>query len=1079
LAGLTIDLFPNLPSATITDTDWVVVGRGDTTYHLLYPELVRYAQKRSDLLPNNPLGPQLYIVNGGFVATVSGGALTVSMKTANGDDPSTSDPVFIVFRHPTMTNGTYAVRKIIGPVTFTVSSGNTLGVATSAPATELLIVVINDTTLQVGLVNPKFANGTYYVPDEWNLKSTTGGTGGTNAGVIYSPTSAVSKSIAVVGFIRWNAGLTSPGTWTAPDSVQAVNAGTNVARLNEHINDVVSKFATVAPLASPALTGTPVAPTAVANTSTTQLATTAFVVGQAATATPLGDGIAAVGTSTRFAREDHIHPSDTTRAPINNPTFTGTPVAPTAIQDTNTTQIATTGFYIAQASAVVPIMDGVGTIGSSYRFARSDHVHPSDTTRAPIGSPTFTGIPAGPTAALDTNTTQFATTAFVLSQTSATTPAMDGTGATGTSNRYARADHIHPTNTNNFSATSPVMDGAASPGAATTYARSDHTHPTDTSKAGLSSPSFTGTATFTNASSFPAAVRSGALVSSALLSIGRTGHESGLGIAGNSAAYFANATAGDCILRQDITTGKILIGVDNGAGTATPQISVSSAGAAFTGSATASTASVDTNTTQIATTAFVVGQGYLKSATAASTYLTPATASTTYAVIASPSLTGTPTAPTAVQDTNSGQIATTGYVVGQASASIPNMDGTGAVGTSLRYARADHIHPTDSSRAPLASPTFTGTPAAPTPAANTNTTQIATCAFVISQVSSAGNYSPGAVAITGGTINNTTIGATTASTGVFTTIARTSALLADDNTTQLSSTAWYFGQKGTATPNMDGTGAAGTSARWSPIDHTHPTDTSRAPLASPALTGTPTAPTAAVDTNTTQLATTAYVISQAYLKSATAASTYLTQTNASSTYSPLASPNFSGTPAVSGSTIWHAGNLPSPSRTVSSSDVSAGSSSADLTIPTGYRSFDLHIGNLVPGTDAVALCIRFSFDGGGSYIATTSYFWQTLFLAGTGTPAGTQSLSQAQFALNVASGSSFPTNFTYSFHPGASGQPVSCRWHGLSSSGAAGASQVHLGGGFMNVSTARATNVRLFFNTGTISRGTLSLVGIV
>jgi len=38
----------------------------------------------------------------------------------------------------------------------------------------------------------------------------------------------------------------------------------------------------------------------------------------------------------------------------------------------------------------------------------------------------------------------------------------------------------------------------------------------------------------------------------------------------------------------------------------------------------------------------------------------------------------------------------------------------------------------------------------------------------------------------------------------------------------------------------------------------------KAALASPALTGTPTAPTAAVGTNTTQIATTAYVIAQAF-----------------------------------------------------------------------------------------------------------------------------------------------------------------------------------------------------------------------
>lgn len=66
------------------------------------------------------------------------------------------------------------------------------------------------------------------------------------------------------------------------------------------------------------------------------------------------------------------------------------------------------------------------------------------------------------------------------------------------------------------------------------------------------------------------------------------------------------------------------------------------------------------------------------------------------------------------------------------------MNGTAAVGTSKRAARADHIHPTDTSRAPLASPTFTGTPKAPTAAAGTNTTQIATTAFVKAAVDASG-----------------------------------------------------------------------------------------------------------------------------------------------------------------------------------------------------------------------------------------------------------------------------------------------------------------------------------------------------
>jgi hypothetical protein len=65
---------------------------------------------------------------------------------------------------------------------------------------------------------------------------------------------------------------------------------------------------------------------------------------------------------------------------------------------------------------------------------------------------------------------------------------------------------------------------------------------------------------------------------------------------------------------------------------------------------------------------------------------------------------------------------------------------------------------------------------------------------------------------------------------------------------------------GSTLPLMDGIASAGSLTPYSRSDHVHPTDTSRAPLASPALTGTPTAPTATTGTNTTQLATTAFVI---------------------------------------------------------------------------------------------------------------------------------------------------------------------------------------------------------------------------
>lgn len=52
-------------------------------------------------------------------------------------------------------------------------------------------------------------------------------------------------------------------------------------------------------------------------------------------------------------------------------------------------------------------------------------------TKADLASPTFTGSPLAPTAAVDTNTTQVATTAFVIAQIADDAPTKTGTGASG------------------------------------------------------------------------------------------------------------------------------------------------------------------------------------------------------------------------------------------------------------------------------------------------------------------------------------------------------------------------------------------------------------------------------------------------------------------------------------------------------------------------------------------------------------------------------------------------------------------------------------------------------------------------
>ena len=109
--------------------------------------------------------------------------------------------------------------------------------------------------------------------------------------------------------------LDSSGKLTAaqkPDYTKSDVGLGNVDNTSDASKPISTATATAlaakAALASPTFTGTPKAPTASADTSSTQLATTAFVIGQASSTAPLGlTDTAAVGTSKKYARADHQH----------------------------------------------------------------------------------------------------------------------------------------------------------------------------------------------------------------------------------------------------------------------------------------------------------------------------------------------------------------------------------------------------------------------------------------------------------------------------------------------------------------------------------------------------------------------------------------------------------------------------------------------------------------------------------------------------------------------------------------------------------------------------------------------------
>ena len=175
------------------------------------------------------------------------------------------------------------------------------------------------------------------------------------------------------------------------------------------------------------------------------------------------------------------------------------------------------------------------------------------------------------------------------------------------------------------------------------------------------------------------------------------------------------------------------------------------------------------------------------------------------APLASPALTGTPTAPTATAGTSTTQVATTAFV----GTAVANLVGTAAEALNtlgeLSDALADDpnfattIATSIGAKAPIASPTFTGTVTLPN--GTVSTAMVADSAITSDKIAD-------------GTIVDADINATAA--------------IAQSKISGLTSDL-----------------------------------ADKAPLASPALTGVPTAPTAAANTNTTQVATTAFAKAEA------------------------------------------------------------------------------------------------------------------------------------------------------------------------------------------------------------------------
>ena len=160
-----------------------------------------------------------------------------------------------------------------------------------------------------------------------------------------SPAGTAGKPLAATDLTTTNS-----RTPTAHASSHA-SAGTDPITIAEsQVTGLVADLAAKAPLASPALTGSPTAPTQAAGDNSTKLSTTAYA-----------DSAVGVETSRATTAEAIL-------APKASPALTGSPTAPTQAAADNSTKIATTAYADGAVASAKGLPVGLTGATSATRF---------------------------------------------------------------------------------------------------------------------------------------------------------------------------------------------------------------------------------------------------------------------------------------------------------------------------------------------------------------------------------------------------------------------------------------------------------------------------------------------------------------------------------------------------------------------------------------------------------------------------------------------------------------------------------------------------------------------------------------
>jgi hypothetical protein len=621
----------------------------------------------------------------GVTSSVQG---QIDTKLASADASSTYAPI----ASPTLT-GTVTLpgSTSIGEVSST-EIGYLNGVTSSVQGQIDTKLASADASSTYAPIASPTLTGTVTLPGSTSI----GSVGSTEIGYLDGVTSSVQGQIDTKSPI---ASPTFTGTVTLPGSTSIGSVdSTEIGYLNGVTSSVQGQIDTKSPIASPTFTGTVTLPgsTSIGSVGSAEIGYL--------------DGVTS-GIQSQIDTKLASATAASTYAPLASPTFTGTVTLPTG---------TVTSGVIANGTILDEDINATAAIAQSKISGLTTDL----AAKAPLASPTFTGTVSGVTKAMVGLANVDNTTDAAKPISTATQTALDAKLASATA-ASTYAPLASPTFTGTVSGVTKAMVGLGNVDNTTDAAKpiSTATQTALDLKASLASPTFTGTVTLPTGTVTSGMILDGTIVNAdinASAAIDKTKISGTAITAGDTGTVTSTMIADGTIVNGDINASAAIALSKLASGTS-GQIIVANASGVPTWVAESGDVLIsDTGVTSISAGVIVDADVNASAAIAQSKISGLTTDLAAKAPLASPALTGTPTAPTAAAGTNTTQVATTAFVgtaVSNLVAAAPAaLDTLNELATALGNDASFSTTVTNSiaTKAPLASPTFTGTVTLPT-----------------------------------------------------------------------------------------------------------------------------------------------------------------------------------------------------------------------------------------------------------------------------------------------------------------------------------------------------------------------------